>query len=366
MADVGIHLSSGKRKRDQRGMASIVITMVTMVVISLIVLGFAVLSRREQRQTLDQQLSAQAFYAAESGVEDAKAVIRKAVADGTTVQNRTNCTTGGGYAQGAAMVLDAENNVSYTCLKVDAAPTILRFDGVGSSNVVLPVTTSGPFATIKVTWSPTAAGATSLANCPTSAANSFSPQTNWTCNYGVLRIDFVPTGGTLTRAGLASGQLSGFFVPLRTGGSGSVAYLGNTGRANVTGSSCNAGTGTCTATITNIPNLSSGSLRLSSMYQTSNISVQALNASNVAQSITGVQAVIDSTGKAQDVLRRIQVRLPVVQTGGLLPSGAITSNGSVCKRFSTTPNSFEIPGDIVERDTTNNMCNPTIDGTPSP
>ena len=44
----------------QRGMASIIITMITMVIITLIVLGFATLSRREQRQSLDRQLSTQA------------------------------------------------------------------------------------------------------------------------------------------------------------------------------------------------------------------------------------------------------------------------------------------------------------------
>ena len=85
--------------RDQRGIASLIITMVSMVIVTLIVLGFATLSRREQRQSLDRQLSTQAFYAAESGVEDARAVILNSIASGVSF-HKTNCTTsdGAGFA----------------------------------------------------------------------------------------------------------------------------------------------------------------------------------------------------------------------------------------------------------------------------
>src|SRR5690349_5561347 len=89
----------------QSGMASIVITMVTMVVISLIVIGFATISRREQRQSLDQLLSSQAFYAAESGIEDATAIIKSTLASGSTPTNKSDCTTndpsGTNYPTGA-------------------------------------------------------------------------------------------------------------------------------------------------------------------------------------------------------------------------------------------------------------------------
>ena len=49
-----------------------------MIVMSLIVLGFAQISRRNQRESLDRQLSTQAFYAAESGVNDARELITTA------------------------------------------------------------------------------------------------------------------------------------------------------------------------------------------------------------------------------------------------------------------------------------------------
>jgi Tfp pilus assembly protein PilX len=59
------------REDKQAGMVAIMVTMILMIVISLIVVGFAQISRRNQRQALDRQLSTQAFYAAETGVNDA-------------------------------------------------------------------------------------------------------------------------------------------------------------------------------------------------------------------------------------------------------------------------------------------------------
>jgi len=59
-------------QRNQSGMVSIMVTMILMIVMSLIVVGFAQVSRRNQRVALDRQLSTQAFYAAESGVNDAR------------------------------------------------------------------------------------------------------------------------------------------------------------------------------------------------------------------------------------------------------------------------------------------------------
>lgn len=345
----------------QRGMASIVITMVTMVVVSLIVLGFAALSRREQRQTLDQQLSTQAFYAAESGVEDARAVIRNAVANAQQVASKTSCTPTNSYP--ATGVIDADKQVSYTCLKVDPAPSSLLYNGVDSSSLVVPINTPQSITSLTVTWTPSTSPSGSPAVCPATTTNVFSPQTKWQCGYGVLRADVVPTGGTLNRAGLASSTLTGFFVPLRSNSSGQLAYSGNTAKANLLGASCSTGSyGNCTATFTNFTGQTSLSLRLSSLYRTSNLKIVAYH-NGTPMAISGVQAVIDSTGKAVDVLRRIQVRLPVTNSGGTVPSYALQSNGAICKRFSTTGNYFNIPGDIADADTTNPMCVSKTDGT---
>ena len=356
-------------RRNQRGMASIVITMVTMVVISLIVIGFATISRREQRESLDQLQSSQAFYAAESGIEDARSVIETAVKTGQPVVAKDSCTTnnsGGVYPTGGQTVVDTTYNVSYTCLRVNPSPTSLLFDGAGNNSLVVPITTANPITSVRVTWKPTNIPWGTPADCPNGTSNIFSTQTNWACGYGLLRADLVPTDGALSRAGLGANQVSGMFVPTRVAGTGQLDHAGSTGHTNVVAANCTTGSySLCSATFTNIPGgPRSMTLRLSSMYRSSNITVEALNGTN-PQGITGVQAIVDSTGKATDVLRRIQVRLPVVQTGGLVPGYAISSNGAICKRFSISATYFSIPGDITDADPTNAMCQPVSSGTPT-
>lgn len=357
----GMKHSQGARNRrhtsDERGMAAIVITMVTMVVISLIVIGFATVSRREQRQSLDQLQSAQAFYAAESGIEDVKGIIKANIAAGQPIIAKDDCVTNnpsGTYPTGSQTVVDTEYGVSYTCLKVDPEPETLLFDGVGGNSIVIPLTSDSAITAIEIKWRPTTGSTDLPSECPAAALNSFSPQSGasgWDCDYGVLRADVVPVDGALTRAGLAADQLTGFFVPLRSAAAGTLSYNGNTGRANVSAANCNVGSYTsCTARITNITGSKQQiSLRLSSMYQPSNISIQTFSGASL-KGISGVQAVVDSTGKATDVLRRIQVRLPLVQTGGLLPGNALSSNGAICKRFNTAPGYLEIPAGIVNPD----------------
>jgi len=48
---------SAKLSKNQTGLVSIMVTIIMMLVISLIVLGFATVTRRNTREALDRQLS---------------------------------------------------------------------------------------------------------------------------------------------------------------------------------------------------------------------------------------------------------------------------------------------------------------------
>jgi hypothetical protein len=362
----GSHTPGNAAQRRQAGMASIIITLITMIVISLIVLGFAAISRREQRQTLDQQLSTQAFYAAESAVEDAKQIIKARLAAGQPLTGKTQCLTddqGGGYFQGADMVLDAENNVAATCLKVELAPGDLQYDGVTDNNIVVPIRTANPLNRLEITWRPNPAPAAGnpATDCPPAANNNFSSQANWSCGYGVLRLDVVPTEGALVGGtgpgSLMSRNMAAFFVPTRNNASGDLSYAASVGQPNIVAANCDrAAYTTCTANITNLnAGLREYGLRISSLYRGSNIRVAAFSG-GAPSPIYGAQVSIDATGRAQDVLRRIQVRVPITNAGSTPPGYAIQSNGSICKRFATAPGYFEVPADIVDADDTNDMC----------
>jgi hypothetical protein len=365
-------LSPTHSRLNQKGMAAIIVTMVTMVVISLIVLGFATISRREQGQTLDQQLSTQAFYAAETGVEDAKNVIMAALQGGKDVPGKTDCDTntdGMGYTPnyptGAGTTLDGTHNVSYSCLLVDPTPTSLKYNGVGTDNVVASFKADDTIDKFVITWKPTNAPTGSPSSCPGSTSSTFSPQPKWNCGYGLLRMDLVPTEGALTRAGLASSTLTAFFEPTRNSASGNLSYSGNTAKPNIVAANCGLGAySECSATIVGLAGQKSFALRLNSLYQPSDLTVTPYHGSTPLE-VSGAQAVVDVTGKAQDVLRRIQVRVPV-GASGKTAGFAVQSNGALCKRFKATPNYLSIPGDIVNPDLANDMCKAQTYGTPQP
>ena len=214
----------------EKGIISIMTAMILMVVISLIVLGFAQISRRNQRQTLDRQLSTQAFYAAESGINDARKIINTAVAAGNTIAAKDECggTGSGGFYTGLNPDLDSSLNVKYTCLLIDPQPKSLHYSNIGTTTNIVPIISSDSTAISNITlnWQSKSTSATPLVGCPTTTDNIFTPAVSWACGYGVLRLDIVPTAGSsLTVDALRNNTMTLFMVPLASGSaSTSVAY----------------------------------------------------------------------------------------------------------------------------------------------
>lgn len=360
-----INMSFNQRNNKQSGLVSIMITLVLMLVISLIVLGFAQISRREQRQSLDRQLSAQAYYAAESGINDARTTIRAALAAGNSVPEKDECETTANnpttnpYAFDP--VIDAANNVEYSCLLVSTKlKSVSASLAAGGKSVAMPLHPSnGPIGSISIKWrAPSPASAVSLAQCPTvispTAGAQFPGGTNWRCPYGVLRLDMVPTD-TYDRISMMTNRKTIFLVPTRSAAA-PVAYTSSDGSVNPM--QCSASQ--CTTSVINMPNnINNYDLRLSALYVDGTFDIQAFGPPPTSSPIMllDAQAQIDVTGKADDVLRRIQVRISLVPAGSYGDYG-IVSGSSVCKRFSITPNSIIVPSDIVGQDTNNPTCRP--------
>lgn len=335
----------------QRGMVSILVTMMLMIVISLIVLGFAQISRRNQRQATDRQLSTQAFYAAETGINDARNLIKAAISTNTVIPQKTDCNLGSGPAAAfygsLSPDIDAANNVAYSCLMVDPSPKELVYDSISSRGTVVPLTAAtGTISTLKLQIVTKDTTTTPATGCPTSVNNTFSSATAWStsgCGFGVLRFDLVPTTGSLNAGILQDKTMTSFLVPMRTGGATSIGYPAGTASTNNAnnrvGVRC-SGT-TCTMSITGL-NASQYYMRVNSIYKDIKLIVTATDSSNTVVGLNGTQAVIDATGKAQDVLRRIQVRMPLIPVNNSLISDyALESSDSVCKRFVTMDGYFQ-------------------------
>ncbi len=331
-----------RQRVQEAGVVSIIVTLVMMIVITLIVLGFAEISRNEQRSSLDDQLSAQAYYAAESGINDARSVIDAAVVAGGVVQDKTICGNQGNYTLDSTV--DATHNVSYTCVLVDASPTTLVYN-IGYSSTVVPIISASgaAFNALQLSWkvpsglSATAAGCyTNLANLDTLPVTSGSGQ--WACNYPLVRIDMLDANGALTRANWSGNTSTTFFVPFDSSSVPNDTSLG--ARGTMISAQCSASN--CVANITGLAG-TTYYMRITTLYRTNS----QLTITAGGKAFSGAQATIDATGKAQDVLRRVLVAVDLTDANSYnVPGAAIVSQDSVCKRFGVTNSSFNVYDDV--------------------
>ena len=366
-------------RRDEQGLVSMIVVMVLMIVISLIVLGFAQISRRNQRVTLDQQLNTQAFYAAESGVNDAAKLIANAEATGQKVYAKPTCaapsdpSAAAFYSGLPSSTLDAANNVSYSCLMVNPDVSSNNYNNIGTTSTIIPLNAEGGvnFGSVTFTWQTNdRANKTPLNGCPTSTNRVFTPTWPSTCGYGVFRFDLVPTaGGNLDMPTLENATMTGFVIPVNGGAhTASVPYLANTANTNdVINGSCD--NNACSLTITGL-SVNQYFARVSSLYKDVSLQVSATDTTGKQINLTGAQISIDATGKAQDVLRRVQVRVSTTgqATGSSnssstpsltqLPDYALQTTDSICKEFAVmSGGSGFYQNQVTGITSTNPMCN---------
>jgi hypothetical protein len=139
---------------------------------------------------------------------------------------------------------------------------------------------------------------------------------------------------------------------------GSIAFRtsGNQSQeGNFVSGQCNVGSTPryCNATITGI-NSSDFYVRLKAIYKPVSVYVQATDSGGTALKMQGAQAIVDATGKAQDVVRRIQVRVPL-SASYYFPEFAVESGNTICKRYSIYAGGADvIPPTNITNDGRNN------------
>ena len=331
-------------RKNERGMAAIFITIILMVVISLIVLGFARVTQREQRQALDRQLSTQAYYAAESGVNLARQEISTLTSLGIVPPVKADCGEDLDYGDPSVDILsseldvDAAKGVVVTCLLINSNLSSLNYHSVGNESKVVNVESTANINRINFSWQASGSSA-AASNC--NQAPALPSATTWTCNQPLLRVDIVPTAGaSLSRAALQASQFTTFLYP-SNGGAGTQAYSGGS-MNTITQVNCSAAGSTpyiCTGRITGLTANRYG-VRIMAVYGTADVNISADSGGAPATLING-QTVIDATGKANDVLRRIQVS---VSDSSTVADFGIVSGGGLCKRYSFSGGNVNIVG----------------------
>ena len=335
-------MTTNKRVRGEEGIAAILIAMFIMIILTLITLGFARIMRREQRQALDSSLTTQAFYAAESGINDAISAINS----GALTTDINTCVS----ASFPNRTVSATQNASYSCLLVDQTPSNLEYNQgsiTANRSTVIPIEASVPgqyFKTLTISWSSDDTAPHSFRRCTDTLLDTVS---NWTGDTGLLRFDLVPivtsSGNTVTRdspGGLIDSTMSAYLNPAKSSCAGNSPInfaSGTSNQGRIYTEHCNVGNTPrdCNMTI-NLPStVHKYMLRVKSMYHNSNMTITGTDTSDANVSFFGAQKQIDSTGKVSDVVRRLQVRVPSKQVP--VPEYVVQSMDGICKQLDVAP-----------------------------
>lgn len=333
------------KQLNEQGFASVVIALILIIVLALLTVGFAQLARREQKSALNKQLASQAQYAAESGINDAKQKLPalEALAAAGTLPSPDTCIQLPGNPPGPVTVGPSQNGVQYTCVLVNLKPPSVVYDNVQPEAqryiTSSAVSASGAGASsITVNWG----SADGNNTFPGDMNEGFTPAASWNQakRPAVLEFSLTPLSD-LNRNSLANNTLTVYLYPV-SNGSGNVAY-GTVSQANspegtIVAADCNPANGAkypCKATITGLSGSTAPYLfRIVNHYDPSNVSINGKDNVGRPTGFDG-QTVIDVTGKAHEVLKRLQIhasRKPSYD----IPADALESQ-STCKHFTTDP-----------------------------
>lgn len=349
-------ITKNLRINKQDGFVSIIVTLIMIIIITLIVLAFAQLSRREQRASLDRHLSTQAFYAAESGINDLTASIR---ANPGGYFSPSNNPVSNDCADTATMdanpllninrVIDASSNVEYSCLLYDTEVDFLEFNDVSmNKSKVIPINNTN-LSRISLSWW-NDSGDTNFGTGP---VGQFTTSGSWPGDAGVLRTILIPRE-IIGRGNYLHNTFHGFFYPVNaaantTGTATLASGIGLHESGVIAQANCNTGSTPrfCNAEITGLGGTDGWYLVLRSIYRDSQVIVRCYNSSNVLVTCQGSQVMIDATGKAGDVTRRIQVRKNLNNISDDTPPIGFQSAESICKMIKVTPPQVEQDFDNV-------------------
>ncbi len=342
------------------GFASIVIAVVLVLVLSLMTVGFAELMRKETRSALDKQLSSQASFAAESGINDAAKAINAGFTYAKSICGPLKIGDPGygtpGSTNLSTNIVSDNTKSSYTCLTVNPTPDTLQYgaidfsqsksvtiSGVKASDGVTPV----PISKLIISWQDVNGNQKGFI---TSGTHDFETATGWTAT-GILRIGLTPLGsGGVNRDDLINNTSTLFLYPNSSGAVATnisqyntASQTSFTGLGNLSGGivdgNCNVGSRPlfCDVVITDL-NQVNYLLDMRSVYNKTAVNIAAYDAIGGRLKIKNAQTLIDSTGKSQDVLKRVQVRLPS-HTEYFHSDFSLQTAGDVCKQMKLKPDS---------------------------
>jgi Tfp pilus assembly protein PilX len=387
----------GKHK-NQYGAVSLFIVIFAALLITVVTVGFIRLMLADQQQASNNDLSQSAYDSAQAGVEDAKRALlryQNICATGDTaacakaytdIVGADKCNQGlvhiidstslaANEVQVKQTATDAALNQAYTCVKIQPqTDDYLGTLAANGSNIV-PLKSQSDVTSVVVEWysnknisnSNLDVSLLPLASIPISGtpptlhpplydqtANGWGPD-----RPSIMRAQLMQFGSNFSLTDFDNTNAVGesdantlFLYPTGIKGTASgttdeVSFSGRDTRLTGVGAplpvtcsgTLSAGGYACSVKL-DLPNPIGGGtrsafLRLTPLYNATDYRVTLYNGAAPVQ-FDAVQPEIDSTGRADNLFRRVKTRVELLDTSFAYPDAAVDITGSLCKNFIVT------------------------------
>lgn len=382
----------------ESGAVSLFAVIFAMLLLTVVTVGFVRLMVNDQRQASNDDLSQSALDSAQAGVEDAKrALLRyKTVCQNNAAQcatalaalNSTGCNAAvqSVIPGGGSQIPDQNGNYdqvivqqtsgdgadllqqAYTCVKMQMETGDYVGTLTPNASRLIPLYGIGAFDQVTIEWfslQDVSSGVTAL-NIPSSGQTL---QSSWPTNRpSVLRAQLMQYGSSFNlesfdaTSGGESNANTVFLYPHRNGAPQPIDLTGsadirtsdpaNESPADGPGLTpypvqCRTtlanGGYACTATISMPQPVGGGNrtalLRLTPFYNATHFRVTLGGGAGIVP-FDNVQPEIDSTGRANDLYRRVLTRVDMYDTAFPYPEAAVDITGNFCKDFGVTATQY--------------------------
>ncbi len=334
------------RKRlegNDSGIVSILVTIIFMVVIGLIIMGFAESSRNQNRQTIDNQLSTGSYYAAQSGINEILTNLKDGTGTFTDIQ-KSCCPLS--LCGAGALGFNSTDSSTITCYSYNRIPGNLVYGNVSTSQPtiahIVPVDSSGNSYTgdykLTFTWNDNSGNSSS--NCDYSFSQTYTKD-NYVnvkkCSPGVLRLDLSIDPSSCTGASannmrdcLKNNAETIFLTPTNSSTTQTIfpVFSGQINPLILNGVSTGSSN---SVSITCKSSPACSYINMRAIYSSSIVKIGITDLSDHPLAFADGQAQIDVTAKTQNVVRRLVATASLTNNSSNVPGFAIQSTDSICK-----------------------------------
>lgn len=374
------------RNMRQSGAVSLFAVIFGAMLLTIVTIGFMRLMIMDQRQSSNNDLSQSAYDAALAGVEDAKRVVRAAQTGNIqavgVLNGPINCNmvaasgVVGGSISGDTIIQTGTGagkrfDQAYTCVKITMKSQDFIYKSIEDKSQLIPLRATSSFNKISIEWyrrdDESNLGSANAVNTEISTTGELPARNSWHSNTPqLMRVQLINPGPTFNLSTLDTTGVTSFFRPnvLRSdvaGQDGTAVSSKTSDRPRATdGNEHNNGTNivSCSKTfkfsgeysckaVIDVDEIAAGGetafLRLTSIYKGGSVKVSLQKTDGTIVNFDGVQPIVDSTGRASNLFRRVEARLQIGDDFAY-PDNAIELKNSLCKDFSVSGRGSAVAG----------------------